>query len=109
MQPQKTFCLVEIIKVKKKQGVMQTTIIWTFQDDGRETEVRGSIAPPRLLNRRNLSQLVDWALARHRRAWRRTQGARTRRSEGGARRGIEDAINLHAAEKIRKKLSHEED
>jgi hypothetical protein len=105
LRSSKTFCLVEIIKVKKRQGVMEIVCLWTFGDGGMMT---GSIVPRGLANRQTLPELVTWAGARHNRHCRLRLQSQATRAEGGARQEIQDAIILHAAEKIRKRLSRKE-
>jgi hypothetical protein len=103
------FCPVETIQVKERHGIIQSVILWTFQDGIGNSEIRASIVPRGLANRRTLPELMAWAFARHDRASRRSQIARARRYDVSERQSITDAIILHAAEKMRKRLSQTED
>ena len=109
MKSSKRFCLVEIIENKKAQGVRRTMVLWTFQGEGGKLEIRGSIAPPRPALQRTVAQVVDWAISRHERLQRRSEGARVAREVAGPRRGIQDAMTLATAHRLQKRLSREED
>lgn len=109
LKPSKTFCLVEVIKVKKRQGVRSIILAWTFENAGISTEARCSLVPQGITKKRSIAQVIEWVNLRHNRAHKLTVNARAVRVRDGGARVVHDSIVLHAAEKLREKLYREED
>jgi hypothetical protein len=94
----KSYILIE--RIQRRNGV--SFAIWTLNTVGVSTEMRGSVVPKTLLERRKLGEIIDWVLAKHGRAQRRSQACRAAQDKNSARQIVHDLIVLHKAEKKHK-------
>jgi hypothetical protein len=97
------FCLVQIIKVKKRQGVRNLQILWTV-DEGQVrlllTKRRGSVADGSRAELRMMSRIIRRKLLRDTRA---VAAEAARRQEGeepkSVRQTMRDSFALGVAKK----------